>query len=149
MQIFFRSYNNRRCCVIFSHVYSTIRGLCIRKIFCFSFLLSRPQRSFSGLGQIFVNKIFFLFMFCNGKSFSSILFTTTRLLQISFRKFRLIYRAMIPGGSPHEEETEALLFWTNPHSLRSWPFSKFYGWRLTSSHVNLRSKILHFFAKIT
>ena len=26
---------------------------------------------------------------------------------------------------------------TNPHPLRSWPFSKFSNWRLTSSHVNL------------
>ena len=29
----------------------------------------------------------------------------------------------------HEEATEAFLFWTNPHLLRSWPFSKFSGWR--------------------
>ena len=29
------------------------------------------------------------------------------------------------------------MLWTNPHPLRSWPFSKFFCWRLTSSHVNL------------
>ena len=40
-------------------------------------------------------------------------------------------------SSAHEEATVALLFWTNPHSLRSWPFSKFSGWRMNSSHVNL------------
>ena len=29
------------------------------------------------------------------------------------------------------------MVWTNPHPLRSWTFSKLFGWRLTSSHVNL------------
>ena len=40
-------------------------------------------------------------------------------------------------SSTHEEAMLALLFWTNPHQLSSWPFSKFPGWRLTSSNAIL------------
>ena len=32
----------------------------------------------------------------------------------------------------------ALSFWTNPHPLRSWQFSKFPNWRLTTSQLNLQ-----------
>ena len=37
----------------------------------------------------------------------------------------------------HDEATVALLFWTNPHPLRSWPYYKPLDCRVTSSHVNL------------
>ena len=62
-----------------------------------------------------------------------------RLLSAWSLNTTLCFQALIDpySSSTHEEATVALLFWTNPHPLRSWPFSKFYGWRLTSSHVNL------------
>ena len=37
----------------------------------------------------------------------------------------------------HEEATVSLLFWTNPHPLWSWSYSKPSNWRLTFSQVNL------------
>ena len=35
------------------------------------------------------------------------------------------------------ESDDGAILWMNPHSLRSWPFSKFSGWPMTSSHINL------------
>ena len=104
-------HNYRACksssdCIIIEDAASSFRTYILpfmvyvqEKFFALAFCLVSHKSRFLAWVRFSLIKFFFLSMFCNGKSFS-ILFTTTRLLQISFRKFRLINRAMIPEGSP-------------------------------------------------
>ena len=57
--------------------------------------------------------------------------------EVSTKRYKNILRYWLIFILLSTESNGGASLWTNPHPLRSWPFSKFSDWRLISSHEKL------------